>query len=276
MMISEEHCTEVDWKIFMKTMSYLSPPQQLFIMKHCAGISAMGQNMLRKGERTISHCPWCNQVDEHGEHIVLCQGKSAQETFLTAFTELEFWLQRTTRPEIETAITDIIWAYRNELEIDPDKYDDTPVRAALREQINIGMYPFLCGFVSTKWAEVQQTHINEKASWRCRKKWTAQLCVTLIEIIHNMWTDRNDILHKNENMVKEEENKWVDRSIKDIYESMPSNTHILTAAEQQFFKGATCKAVQRRKVGRKNNGWKRPTASWHYCGNEQKMIQRSG
>ena len=95
---------------------------------------------------------------------MLCQGKSAQETFLTAFTELEFWLQRTTRPEIETAITDIIWAYRNELEIDPDKYDDTPVRAALRDQINIGMYPFLCGFVSTKWAEVQQTHINEKAS----------------------------------------------------------------------------------------------------------------
>ena len=66
-----------------------------------------------------------------------------------------------------------------------------------------------------------------------------------------MWTDRNDILHKKDNMVKEEENKPVDRSIEDIYESMLSNTCILMVAEQWFFKGATCKEVQRRKLGRK-------------------------
>ena len=46
MMISDEYYTKVDWKIFMKTTSYLSPAQQLFITKHCAGISAIGCNML--------------------------------------------------------------------------------------------------------------------------------------------------------------------------------------------------------------------------------------
>ena len=89
---------------------------------------------------------------------------SAQQTFFAAFAELGLWLQKTTSSEIETVITDIVWAHRNGLDIDQDKYEDKPVTGALPEQLLIGMYPFLCGFVSTKWATVQQTHINEKAS----------------------------------------------------------------------------------------------------------------
>ena len=124
----------------------------------------MGHNMLRQGERTISWCPRCNADDEHGEHIVLCTSMLAQQTFLAAFAELGLWLQTTTSSEIETAITDIVWAHRNGLDTGPDEYEDTPVTEALQEQLLIGMYPFLCGFVSTKWATIQQTHINEKAS----------------------------------------------------------------------------------------------------------------
>ena len=72
-----------------------------------------------------------------------------------------------------------------------------------------------------------------------------------------MWTDRNDTLHKNENIVKEEENRQVNRSVVDIYDSMPSNMRILTATEQQFFKGATSKEVQWRKLGRKKQWLKK-------------------
>ena len=84
----------VDWDIFKKTKSYLLPHQQLFITKHCAGISATGRNMLQQGERTISTCPRCHADDEHGEHIILCASKSAHDLFLTAFTELGLWLQK--------------------------------------------------------------------------------------------------------------------------------------------------------------------------------------
>ena len=161
---------------------------------------------------------------------------------------------KTTSFKIETAITDIIWAHRNELELNPNEYENTPVTYALKDLLPIGIYPFLCRFLSTQWVEAQQTHINEKTSCRCRKKWTAQLCVKMIEIIQDMWTDQNNILHKNDNIVKEEENKLINRSINDIYDSMPSNTCILTAAEQRFFKGATSEEVKRRKLGRQNNG----------------------
>ena len=102
---------------------------------------------------------------------------------------------------------------------------------ALKEQLSIGIYSFLCGFLSTKWAEVQRAHINEKASGRCGKKWTVQLCVKMIEIIQDIWIDWNDTLHKNDNIVKEEENTLVNRSIDDIYDSLPSNIRILTSAE---------------------------------------------
>ena len=83
--------------------------------------------MLRQGEKTISRCLRYNADDEHGEHIILGTSMSAQQTFLAAFAELGLWLQKTTSSEIETAITDIAWAYRNGLDIDPDEYEDTPV-----------------------------------------------------------------------------------------------------------------------------------------------------
>ena len=55
-------------------------------------------------------------------------------------------------------------------------------------------------------------------------------------------TDRNDTLHKNENILfKEQENKLVNKSIEDIYFSMPSNAHILIPAEKRFFRGASSK-----------------------------------
>ena len=214
----------VDWDIFMKTTTQLLPHQQLFITKHCAGISATG-------EQTISPCPQCHADNEHGEHIVLCASKSAHDTFLTAFTELGLWLQKTTSFEIQTAITNIVWAHRNGLELDPNEYENTPVTEALKVQLSIGTYPFLCRLLSTQLVEVQQTHINEKASRRCRKKQAAQLCIKMIEIIQDMWTDQNNILQKNDNIVKEEENMLVNRLINDIHDSMPSNTCILTAAE---------------------------------------------
>lgn len=52
-------------------------------------------------------------------------------------------------------------------------------------------------------------------------------------------------------LLKKRRTDWW-RLIKDIYASMPSaNMQILTAAEQQFIRGATSEEAQRRKLWRK-------------------------
>ena len=52
--------------------------------------------------------------------------------------------------------------------MDLDDNDDTPITDALRIYIQFGLFPFLCSFLSKKWATVQQnilmawTQGNEK------------------------------------------------------------------------------------------------------------------
>ena len=63
-------------------------------------------------------------------------------------------------PEIEMAVADMVWAYRNKLEINPDKYKDKPV-----------------GFVGKTWAENPTDAYQQEGFVEVQEKWTAQLCV---------------------------------------------------------------------------------------------------
>ena len=103
----------IDWQVFQKTTTYLSPHQQLFITKHCAGISATGRNMLQREQRDSDECPRCGAPDKYCEHVIQCDHPNATSTFMTAFAELGLWLQKTTSSTIEAAITDAVLAYRD-------------------------------------------------------------------------------------------------------------------------------------------------------------------
>ena len=191
----------IDWQVFQKTTTYLSPHQQLFITKHCAGISATGRNMLQREQRDSNECPRCGSPDKHCEHVIQCDHPDATSTFMTVFADLGLRLQKMTSPTIEAAITDAVLAYRDGTKIDLDDYDDTNVTEALRQQIHLGLFPFLCGFLSKTWAVEQQWYLDNIESSRCCKKWAAQLSVKLIEIIHNMWKNRNETLHGKSNAI---------------------------------------------------------------------------
>ena len=76
---------------------------------------------------------------------------------MTAFAKLGLWLQKTTSPDIKAAITDAVLAYRDNTDIDLDNYDDTEVTGALRQQLQIGVFPFLCGYLDNKWKSATNT-----------------------------------------------------------------------------------------------------------------------
>ena len=168
--ISPKCIEDINWSVFQKNTKFLSPHQQLFITKHCARISATGRNMLQRDQRDSDECPRCGMQDEHCEHIIRCQQRKAMDIFMTAFAELGLWLRKTTSPEIEAVITDAVLAYRDNTDMDVDDYDDTKVTGALQQQLQIGLFPFICGFLGNKWAQVQQTYYEDNESRKCEKK----------------------------------------------------------------------------------------------------------
>ena len=192
---SPNYIEDIDWTVFQKNTKFLSPHPQLFNTKHCASISATGHNMLRGEQRGSDECPQCGMQDKHCEHIIQCHQTKAADIFMTAFADLGLWLQKTMSPDIEAVITDAVLVYRDNTDIGVDDYEDTVVTGALQQQLQIGLFPFLCGFLGNKWAKVQQTYFDNKESRKCGKKWASQLSIKLIKIVQDMWTHRNNTLH---------------------------------------------------------------------------------
>ena len=113
---------------------------------------------------------------------------------------LGIWLNRTTTPDIEVAIADLVIAIQKDSEVVKGNYP-TDIEEAMTSQINIRLYPFLCGILSKKWIDLQAQHYMNIKSKKCAQQWTALLSTKLIAIVHDMWIQRNNILHQQDNII---------------------------------------------------------------------------
>ena len=66
---------------------------------------------------------------------------------------LGIWLNRTTTPDIEVVITDLVIAVQKDSEMVEGNYP-TDIEEAMKSQIDIGLYSFLCGILSKKWHDL--------------------------------------------------------------------------------------------------------------------------
>ena len=222
MRIPAEAQQYVNWATFKKTSTLLSSHKQLFIMKHSAGIAAIGQNMVRRKERTTDACPRCGSVDKHTEHIIQCPNENAEKAFNTAIANLETWLTKRTTVEIETVIKDLILEYRENQAPSTIENESVELQQARNRQRMVRLHPFLCGFLCMDWVTLQNTHLTKIGSRRCAKRWAAQLSGKLIEIIFDMWNHRNKILHKTDNNIMEQEQNELNNTIQTIYSDLPN------------------------------------------------------
>ena len=204
-----------------------------FILKHTAGILATGRNMVRRQKRECNNCPHCNAPDEHGCHIVQCIHEKAYNTFKMPFAALGIWLNRTTTPDIETAITGLVVAAQGDSGTVEGNYP-LDIEAAMRSQIDIGLYLLLCGFLSKKWQDLQNQYYEDTHSQNCAQKWTAMLSTKLINIIYDIWIHQNEVLHQIDNIVTDIDHEKINEQIQSFYEDLPTNRQLLIHSEDKL------------------------------------------
>ena len=261
--------TSIDWLIFGKANELLTASKRLFITKHAAGISATGRNMFRRRERDTAQCPRCGEDNEDRTHIVQCQGEGTDTAFLTGLAELELWLQKTTSAQIEKAITSLVLTFRDNSEYrKPDTFAAL-VSNAIDAQLELGLDCFLCGILAKQWRIAQQNHLQETGSRRCEKKWAADLTLKLIDIIHDMWTHRNDILHNNDNTVRDLEHSELDDRIESIFNDLPPTLRMFSHAEQRFFRRTDKTKLKACRLHKKRN-WIKKAATITRIYNERR------
>ena len=250
--INQEYREDIDWNVFVKATKEMTVPQQIFIMKHAAGISATGRNMLRRKEHETSQCPRCKQEDEHTDHIFTCKGAGTKEVFNTGITELSMWLEKTTSREMGKAVTEFINRHRQEQITDWSDWKGTDaIKDALIAQEQIGASAFLSGIVTSKWATAQRLYLDRIESRKCETKWTATLTLKIIDLVEDLWKHRNDALHNRDNVVREKDHERLNNEIESCIRELPRNLRVLTLAEQRFFQRTKIQKLKQCKIKRK-------------------------
>ena len=86
------------------------------------------------------------------------------------------------------------------------------------------------------------------------------LSTKLIEIIHDMWIQRNNILHQHDNIITDTDHKWINEQIQTLYEGLPANRQLWTHSEDNFFRAATSDIVKKRILRHKKQWVKKARA----------------
>lgn len=153
----------------------------------------------RQGRSETPLCPCCNTRVETSPHVFTCQETQAitqrishLTTFLSALHKLKTPIQLMATLEYKLSITlQIPYTQTYQTTSISSSSHQYALLTAIRHKNILGWDNFLCGFITTYWAEyLQLTNPTILATWE----------ITLIKLIFMLitaiWKDRNKILHR--------------------------------------------------------------------------------
>lgn len=193
--IDDNSYDKIDWQSLGKAMRGSSLYKRHFVAKHTTGHCGVGKMMRRWGFRKDGRCPRCKAPEETSLHVLECKAKSAVDEWETQIGHLENWLnsQRTNK-DISNAIIYNLQKWRKAGNIFPHHYQDETIRAAIKEQKDIGWENFMVGRLSTKWGEAQDKYYKSIASRKTGMRWVQNLIKIIWEVHWSVWDQRNRVL----------------------------------------------------------------------------------
>ena len=193
--------------------------------------------MFQRKQQDTDQCPRCGEPNEDQNHVFQCKGPGTTIAFNTGLAELSHWLSKSTSQGISTAIIALLTSIRNNDQDYETPEDTNPLIAiAIQKQLSLGDASTPSGLLCVQWKPAQEDYHRRVGSRKSAQKWVATLATKLIELTYNMWKHRNDILHNNDNVIRDQEHQTLNDHIEYIYTDLPRSLRFFSHAEQRFFR----------------------------------------
>lgn len=225
---------KIDWKVLKRATNMIPTSRLIFLGKNYAGYNPTGKVMLRRKQWPQNACPRCKQEEDH-QHVIRCPAASANEQFIQSWGKLDDWIMDTSTLEISQAVSNLLFDYRSH-DKDQTIFDEwSPMlQDTMRAQYELGHRSFMEGMLTTMWTQVQQQHFKEiNDTRRSAEKWSATLTTKVWQLAYDMWMDRNNTLHRNEQAQKTLHEASIDEHLSSLYAKCDRT---LPHADRQLFK----------------------------------------
>ena len=199
--------TAVDWKATHKAMKLLPLGRRQHQTKMVAKFVPVRYRMKLRKHSTEDTCPTCLAqptpvtVCETVGHLYKCPSASAVwKEKLEAFDESLATLG--TEPGVRVAIVENLQAWRTDSPA-PVRTDST-AHALVVAQNHLGWHAAFEGRFAIGWAEAQERHYRATPSkpYHNGRRWLSQVIKKLFEISWDLWTHRNNELHKRDTGIR--------------------------------------------------------------------------
>jgi len=174
--------------------------------------------MLRWKEWTSAQCPRCGLLED-AAHVWICKGRGANVVWDKAILRLKEWLISVrTDPAITNAITLGLQTWRQQGRY--ENHFDGKVYCAVAQQGDIGWGNLVEGWIAIEWETIQQDYYQAIHSRRTGSTWSSQLLLRLWSIAGDMWENRNETLHQQENIISQTHEEALHRRIQRLHEEL--------------------------------------------------------
>ncbi len=223
-----------------------------------AHISATGINMKRRREREDDICPRCGMT-ENNTHIYECTTVQTTDIFNKCCLEIEVLIDSKGPSGMATAIRELLKAAKSQTEPNLDDIRQRDIRMIAQQQWELGRHATQWGIFHHTWADKITTEWND--GQRCAHKWLASISNKIWDLNKELWEHRNDVLHKNENAVRQADNVRLDIDIANIIEEIKLiPRQFLPATDKRFFQQKTIDNIHRKKYPQKRKWYRQATA----------------
>ena len=190
---------KIHWTSYGKARKSCALTLATFITKLISNSLPTNITMVARKQRIHSYCPICKNQEEDILHMLTCPDPTASNMRETLLQDLKLWLVSSkTDPDVTRFL---ITGLRSWF-VDP--FGDEPLHTttdqttfnALTEQLTIGWFNLLCGYITSDIVNIQHRYFQTISSRRHGASWATQLSHKLWTLTFSIWKFRNASLHE--------------------------------------------------------------------------------
>lgn len=157
--------------------------------------------MLNRQRRPYSNCPIYQEEDEHLVHVLTCPHHDSLTLRTTLIDALKAWLiKEHTHPDVTAFLLHGLTSGCNDPYGDEILLNcaDPTSQSTLLEQLNLGWFATLSGFLHPNLIELQHRYYLIIRRRKTGRKWASNLIKHFWNIIHSLWVHRCSVLHNSD------------------------------------------------------------------------------
>ena len=207
-----------EWQLMKRVNKTHSEWEHLFAVKYATGIMATKVNMVRRKHEFDDRCPCC-QEREDTDHILRCTSATQEKKFKDEIKTLDQYLMNITAWDLRGGIIELLEAFREQRAPTSHHNWSNKVIEAVDIQFDLGQRAFTSGLWVHRWVQEQDKFHKTQKTKKKGVTIIALMVQQVQRIVREMWYNRNDELHKNEqSRINKERMAESDLKIGNIFE----------------------------------------------------------